>query len=81
MVDITVRACLADGFGKVGERVVITLGVPFGTPGSTNLMRDALASSVIRFLPALAVLRCCECYEAVGSLPLGEGLRLEIRRG
>ena len=41
MVDITVRACLADGFGKVGERVVITLGVPFGTPGSTNLMRVA----------------------------------------
>ena len=32
-------------------------------------MRIALASSVIRFLPALAVLRCCECYEAVGSLP------------
>ena len=34
-------------------------------------MRIALASSVIRFLPALAVLRCCECYEVVGSLPCG----------
>ena len=26
---------------KVGERLVITAGVPFGTPGSTNMLRVA----------------------------------------
>jgi pyruvate kinase len=26
---------------KLGERVVITAGVPFGTPGSTNILRVA----------------------------------------
>ena len=26
---------------KVGERLVITAGVPFGTPGSTNILRVA----------------------------------------
>ena len=30
-----------DGLAKVGDRVVITAGVPFGTPGSTNILRIA----------------------------------------
>jgi pyruvate kinase len=30
-----------DGLAKVGERLVITAGVPFGTPGSTNVLRIA----------------------------------------
>jgi pyruvate kinase len=31
----------AEGFAKTGDRVVITAGVPLGTPGSTNLLRVA----------------------------------------
>lgn len=27
------------GFAKAGERIVLTAGVPFGTPGSTNVLR------------------------------------------
>jgi pyruvate kinase len=30
-----------DGLAKVGERLVITAGVPFGTPGTTNVLRIA----------------------------------------
>ncbi len=43
-VDMTEKACqvvLEQGFAKVGDRVVITAGVPFGTPGSTNTLRVA----------------------------------------
>jgi pyruvate kinase len=38
------RAChfaLVTGIAKVGSSLVITAGVPFGTPGSTNLLRIA----------------------------------------
>jgi pyruvate kinase len=38
------RAChfaLETGIAKVGSSLVITAGVPFGTPGSTNLLRIA----------------------------------------
>jgi pyruvate kinase len=41
MVDRATRAALDDGFAKKGERVVITAGVPFGTPGATNVLRIA----------------------------------------
>lgn len=30
-----------DGFAHPGERIIITAGVPFGTPGATNLIRIA----------------------------------------
>ncbi len=43
-VDMVKRACdLArqEGFAKSGDRIVITAGVPFGTPGSTNTLRIA----------------------------------------
>jgi len=30
-----------EGFAKPGERIVITAGVPLGTPGATNLIRVA----------------------------------------
>ena len=42
--DMTEKAChlaLQQGFAKVGDRLVITAGVPFGTPGSTNTLRIA----------------------------------------
>ena len=38
------RACahaVAEGFGRGGARIVITAGMPFGTPGATNLLRIA----------------------------------------
>jgi pyruvate kinase len=36
------RACTLagrDGFAKSRERVIIIAGVPFGTPGATNMIR------------------------------------------
>lgn len=38
------RACsiaFQEGFAMPGQRVIITAGVPFGTPGATNLLRIA----------------------------------------
>ncbi|MGE0260588.1 MAG: pyruvate kinase [Alphaproteobacteria bacterium] len=32
---------VADGFAKSGDRIVVTAGVPFGTPGATNVLRIA----------------------------------------
>lgn len=42
--DMVERACQiakAEEFGKQGERVIITAGVPLRTPGSTNMLRIA----------------------------------------
>ncbi|HWA48222.1 MAG TPA: pyruvate kinase [Dongiaceae bacterium] len=41
MVDKACRIALQQEMAKVGERLVITAGVPFGTPGSTNILRVA----------------------------------------
>ena len=41
MVDKACRTALAEGFADAGQRVVITAGVPFGTPGATNILRLA----------------------------------------
>jgi len=41
MVDNACRAALEQGIGAVGDRLVITAGVPFGTPGATNILRIA----------------------------------------
>ncbi len=44
-IDETVkRACAiveAEGFGKQGDSIIISAGVPFGIPGSTNMLRIA----------------------------------------
>ncbi|MSP95077.1 MAG: pyruvate kinase [Alphaproteobacteria bacterium] len=45
--DVAERACqiaFSQGFAKVGDRVVITAGLPLGTPGATNLLRVAYVS-------------------------------------
>jgi pyruvate kinase len=45
--DVAERACqiaFADGFAKAGERVVITAGLPLGTPGATNMLRVAFVT-------------------------------------
>ena len=41
MVEKACRIALAEGFAKAGQRLVVTAGVPFGTPGSTNVLRIA----------------------------------------
>ncbi|MEZ5648805.1 MAG: pyruvate kinase [Alphaproteobacteria bacterium] len=42
--EMTTKACLtaaAEGFAVSGQRLVVIAGVPFGTPGSTNILRIA----------------------------------------
>jgi pyruvate kinase len=42
--DMVERACdvaKAEGFARPGDRLVVTAGVPFGTPGATNVLRIA----------------------------------------
>lgn len=41
MVSKAVQLAAHEGIAKVGDKVVITAGVPFGTPGSTNVLRIA----------------------------------------
>jgi pyruvate kinase len=41
MVDVALEHCRSEGLTAPGQAVVITAGVPFGTPGSTNLLRLA----------------------------------------
>jgi pyruvate kinase len=41
MVQQAVRITRQEGFARPGERIVITAGVPFGTPGATNILRIA----------------------------------------
>ena len=41
MVQKATAIALRDGLAKIGDRLVITAGVPFGTPGSTNVLRIA----------------------------------------
>jgi pyruvate kinase len=41
MVQKASRIAHTRGFATEGERIVITAGVPFGTPGSTNILRIA----------------------------------------
>ena len=41
MVNRAGAVARAEGFAKPGDRLVITAGVPFGTPGATNTLRIA----------------------------------------
>jgi pyruvate kinase len=41
MVDRACRIAFEEGFGKPGDRIIITAGVPLRTPGSTNMLRIA----------------------------------------
>lgn len=40
-VDRATKLVKEKGYAAVGERIVLTAGVPFGTPGSTNVLRIA----------------------------------------
>lgn len=44
MMNRACAAALEEGFAKPGDRVIITAGVPFGTPGATNMLRIAYIS-------------------------------------
>ena len=41
MVQRATSVALGEGFAARGERIVVTAGVPFGTPGATNVLRIA----------------------------------------
>jgi pyruvate kinase len=41
MVHKAARIAHREGFAAPGERIVVTAGVPFGTPGATNVLRIA----------------------------------------
>lgn len=41
MVESACRAALTQGYAATGDTKVITAGMPFGTPGATNLLRIA----------------------------------------
>ncbi|TIU32303.1 MAG: pyruvate kinase, partial [Mesorhizobium sp.] len=45
MVNRACRIAFDEGFGKPGDRVIITAGVPLRTPGSTNMLRIAYIGS------------------------------------
>jgi pyruvate kinase len=42
MVNKAVRAAGSEGFAESGDEIVVTAGVPFGTPGTTNALRVAV---------------------------------------
>lgn len=46
MVNRACRIAFREGFARPGDRIVITAGVPFGTPGATNLLRIAFVGSM-----------------------------------
>jgi pyruvate kinase len=45
MVDDACRTALEQSFAKAGDTIVITAGMPFGTPGATNLLRITQVSA------------------------------------
>lgn len=45
MVDRACRIAFQEKFAKPGNRIVITAGMPFGTPGMTNLLRIAMVGN------------------------------------
>jgi pyruvate kinase len=45
MVDRACRLSFKDGFAKAGQRIIVVAGVPFGTPGATNMVRIAFVGS------------------------------------
>ena len=43
MIDKSISVAIREGFAVPGQRLVITAGMPFGTPGATNILRIAWA--------------------------------------
>jgi pyruvate kinase len=45
MVERACRIAFRDNFSKPGQRLIIVAGVPFGTPGATNMVRIAFVGA------------------------------------
>jgi len=45
MIDRACRISFSEDFAKPGQRIIVTAGVPFGTPGSTNMLRIAFVGN------------------------------------
>lgn len=45
MVDRASQIAFQEGFAQPGQRIVVTAGVPLGTPGATNMLRVAFVGS------------------------------------
>jgi pyruvate kinase len=45
MVERACRIAFKEGLAEVGQRIIIVAGVPFRTPGATNMVRIAVVSS------------------------------------
>ena len=45
MVNRACRISFTEGFAKPGQRIIVTAGVPFGTPGATNMLRIAFVGN------------------------------------
>ncbi len=41
MIDTACQFASSEGFAEEGQRIIITVGVPLGSPGSTNMLRIA----------------------------------------
>jgi pyruvate kinase len=48
MAETGAGAALHEGFAKPGQRVILIAGVPFGTPGSTNMIRIAFVNAAAK---------------------------------
>jgi pyruvate kinase len=45
IVDRACQVAVQEGFAKARERIILTAGVPLGTPGATNMLRIAFVGS------------------------------------
>jgi pyruvate kinase len=45
MAETGARSAHDEGFAKPGQRIILVAGVPFGTPGSTNMIRIAFVNA------------------------------------
>ncbi len=45
MVDRACELAQSEGFARPGQRIIVVAGVPFGTPGATNMIRIAFVPS------------------------------------
>jgi pyruvate kinase len=45
MAEIGAGTVLSEGFARPGQRVILVAGVPFGTPGATNMIRIAFVNA------------------------------------
>jgi pyruvate kinase len=41
MIETACQFASSEGFAEEGQRIIITVGVPLGSPGSTNMLRIA----------------------------------------